>query len=103
MEIRGAYEYLRSHGHASCAPQSGFVLNRAFPVLSCYACHAVLRGFLLRVRAPPPGSIPPGTVQAADRSCERLRCGRRAGAGAASRSESGGGERRHGRVLSPVR
>lgn len=50
----------------------------------------------------PPGSVPFGAVKAADSSSQWLCCGWRAGAGSAGRSASGGGERRHGGVLSQV-
>lgn len=50
----------------------------------------------------PPGSIAFAAVEAADSRSQWLRRGWRAGAGSARRSESGGGERRHGGVLSQV-
>lgn len=51
----------------------------------------------------PPGTVPSAAVEAADSSSEWFRCGWRAGAGSAGGFESGGGERRHGSVLSQVR
>ena len=50
----------------------------------------------------PPGSVPPAAVEAADSSRQWLRGGWRPGAGSAGRPEAGGGERRHGGVLSQV-
>lgn len=58
--------------------------------------------FDLLMRPFPPGSIPFAAVKAADSRSQWLRRGWRAGAGSACRSESGGGERRHGGVLSQV-
>lgn len=50
----------------------------------------------------PPGPVPFTAVKAPDSSSEWFRRGWRVGAGSAGRSESGGGERRHGSVLPQV-
>lgn len=50
----------------------------------------------------PPGSVSFAAIKAADSSSQRFCCSWRAGVGSAGRSESGGGERRHGGVLSQV-
>lgn len=63
----------------------------------CVLCLDVL------IRLFPPGSIPFGAVEAADSSSQWLRRGWGPGAGSAGRSESDGGERHHGGVLSQVR
>lgn len=50
----------------------------------------------------PPGPVPSAAVKATDSSSEWLCRGWRLGAGSAGRSESGGGECRHGSVLPQV-
>lgn len=75
-------------------------VNHGLHVL--YVCMCFKKLICVCVCVCPPGSIPFGAVEAPDSGCEWLCRGWRAGAGSAGRSESGGGERRHGRVLPQV-